>query len=112
MSEPDGLSCAFAEVIELCPPCFTASDRPDIKDVGGIQREDSFDALVVDDSSDSKCFVDSPAFSCNYGSCEYLYAYFVAFLYAATDIYGVANFKVRQLLLYTFALYGIEQLRF
>ncbi len=112
MSEADGLSGAFAKVIELCPPCFSASDRPDIKDVGGMQREDSFDALVFDDSSDGECFVNSAAFPCDYGASEYLYAYFVAFLYAATDIYGVANFKVWNFTLYTFALNGVEHLSF
>ena len=63
MGEPDGLSCALAEVIELCPPCFSTSDGPDIKDVGGMQREDTFDALVVDDSPDGEDFVNSAAFT-------------------------------------------------
>jgi hypothetical protein len=112
MSEPDGLSGAFAKVIELCPPCFSASDRPDIKNVGGIQWEYSFDALVIDDPADGECFVNSAASPCDYGACEYLYALFVALLYGTTDIYGVAYFKVWYFLLYTFALNGVQQVGF
>ncbi len=77
-----------------------------------MEWEYSFDALVVDDSSDGECLVNSPAPPCDYGAREYLYALFVAFLYAAMDIYSVANFKVWYLLLYAFALYGVEHLSF
>ena len=112
MSESDGLSGTFAKVIELCPPCFSASYRPNIKDVGGMQREYSFDAFVIDDSADGECFVNTAALPCDYGASEYLHAYFVALFYAAADIHRVAYFEVRYLFLQTFVFNGIEHLSF
>ena len=94
VSKADGFACSLAEVVELCPPCFAASDRPDIDNVRRMQGEDSFDALVIYDSSDSECFADSPASACDYGAGKYLYTLFVALLDAATDVNGIAYFKM------------------
>ena len=94
MSESGGLSCAFAEIIELCPPCFAAANRLDIDDVGGMQREDPFDALVIDDSADCESFANAAAFACDYSAGKYLCTLFFTLLDRATDIYGIAYFKV------------------
>ena len=99
VSEADGLAGSLAKVIEFCASCFAAADRLDIDDVRRMQREDSLDALVIDDPPHSECFADAAASSGNYSAGEYLYTLFVAFLDAATDIYGIAYFKVRYLLL-------------
>ena len=64
-----------------------------------MQWEDSFYALIVDDSPDGESFVNPAAFPCDYRAGKNLYTFFVAFFYAAADIYSVAYFEVRCLLL-------------
>ena len=64
-----------------------------------MQGKDSLDAFVIDDSADGKCFVDSAAFTGDYGARKCLHAYFFALFYGAADIYGIAYFKVRNLVL-------------
>ena len=112
VSEADGFAGSLAEEIEFCTPRFATSDRPDIDDVRGMQGEDSLDALIVDDSSDGEGFVNSTASSGDYSAGEYLYTLFVAFLDAATDIYGIAYFEMRYLLLETLVFNGVEQVGF
>jgi hypothetical protein len=112
MSEADGFAGPLAKVIEFCPPCFAASDGADIDDVRRMQREDSFDALVIDYSPYRECFVNSAAFASDYGAGKYLYTLFVALFYAAADIYGIAYFEVWYLFLETFAFNGIEHFCF
>jgi len=64
-----------------------------------MEWEDSLNALVSDDTSDGESFVYSAAFSGYYGSGEDLDTDFVAFLYAASYVDGVAYFKMRYALL-------------
>jgi len=94
VGEFDGLSGALAEVIQLCASCPSASDGPDIDDVGRMYREDSLDALVVYDSADGEGFVDAAAFAGYNGSGENLEALLVAFFDSAADVYGVAYFEM------------------
>jgi hypothetical protein len=108
MSEADGFAGSLAKVIEFCPPCSAASNRLNSDDVRGMQREDSFDALVIDYSAYRECFVDSAASASDYSAGKYLYTLFFALFYAAADIYGIAYFKVRYFFLETFAFNGIK----
>lgn len=110
--EADGLSGPLAEVIELCPPCSAAANRLDIDDARRMQRKDPFDTLVIDDSPDCECFIDSAASARDYSACKYLYTLFFALLDGATNIYGIADFKVRRFFLETFAFNSIEHLSF
>lgn len=63
LSELDGLAGPATKIIELGPPGLAASYRLDIEDVGRVQREDSFDSFVTDNSPDGKGFVNPPAFA-------------------------------------------------
>jgi len=97
--ELDGLACTFTEVIQLCPPRFAASDRPDVYYVGRMKREDSFNTFVINNPSNSKVFVNAAALTGNYGAGKYLGTLFVAFFDAAVDVHYVANLEVGYFLL-------------
>jgi len=103
LREPDGFAGSLAKVIQFCPPCFAASDGPDIDNVGRMEREDSFDTLVIDNPPDCEVFVNASALAGDYGAGEYLRALFVAFSDTAVDIYNIAYFEVRYAFLQTFA---------
>ena len=112
MRESDGLAGPLAKIIELCPPFSAAANRLDIDDARGIEGEDSFDALVINDSADYERFANSAASACDYRAGKYLHALFIALFYAATDVHSIAYFKVRYLFPQTFALNGVEHLGF
>jgi hypothetical protein len=107
LSELDGLAGPVTQIIELGPPGFAASNRPDIEDVGRMQREDSFDALVTDHSPDCEGFVYTPAFAGDYRAGKYLSSLFVALFDTAVDLDDIAYLEVRDLALKTFALNGV-----
>jgi len=92
--EPDGFACSLAEKIEFCAPYFSASDGPDIDDVGRMEGEDSLDALVAYYSADGECFVDSAALSGDYSAGKNLHALFVAFFDSAVDIDCIAYLEM------------------
>ena len=107
LGELDGLAGPLTQIIELGSPGLAASDRPDIKDVGRMQRKDSFDAFVIDDTPDGEVFVDAPAFACNDRAGEYLRSLFVALFNAAVNLYDIAYLKVRDIVFETLALNGV-----
>jgi len=112
LRQPDGLARSVTQVIQLCPPCFAASDGLDIQDVGRMQREDSLDALVVDDSPDREALVDAPAFAGDYRAREYLRALLVAFFDAAVNVHYIAHLEVGYAALKTLTLYGVQNFSF
>jgi hypothetical protein len=112
LGELDGFSGSLAEVVELRASCFAASDGLYVEDVWGMEREDSLDSLVADDSSDGEVLVDSAAFACDDGAGEYLGADLVAFGYAAVDVNNIAYLEVRDILLEAFAFNGIQHFSF
>jgi len=77
-----------------------------------MKGEDSFHALIANDSADSESFVNAPPSACDYRACEYLDSLFVSFLDAAADIYGVAYLEVGNIFLQTFAFNSIKHLCF
>ena len=103
----DGLAGPITQIIELGPPGLAASDRLDIENVGRVQREDSFDTLVIGDPPDGEVFVNAPAFAGNDRAGKYLRSLFVALFNAAVYLYDVTYFKVRNLALETIFLNGV-----
>jgi len=107
LGELDGLAGPITQIIELGPSGLAASDRPDIEDVGRMQREDSFNAFVGDDSPDGKGFVNAPSFAGDYRAGKYLRSLFVALFNTAMNFDDIAYLEVRDLALKTLALNGI-----
>jgi hypothetical protein len=107
LGEFDGLAGPITQIIELRSPGLAASDRPDIDNVGRMQREDSFDALVSDDSPDGEGFVNAPAFAGNDRAGEYLRSLFVAFFNSAVNLYDIAYLEVRDLAFKTLIFNGV-----
>jgi hypothetical protein len=107
LGEPDGLAGPVSQVVELRPPGLAASNRLDIEDIGRMQREDSFDALVTDNSPDCEGFVNAPAFPGDDRAGKYLCSLFVALFDSAVDLDDITYLKVRDLALKTFALNGV-----
>ena len=73
-----------------------------------MKREDSFDALVVDNAPNREVFVNAASLAGDYCSCKYLGAFLVALFYTAVDIYNIAYFEVRNFFLQTFAFDRIQ----
>jgi hypothetical protein len=107
LSEPDGLAGPISQIIELCPPGLTASYWPDIEDIGRMQRENSLDTLVTDDSPDGEGFINAPAFTGDYRAGEDLCSLFVALSNAAMNLDDITYLEVRDFALKTFALDGV-----
>lgn len=112
MGEADGFSSSFAEEIKFCPPCFSASCRPDINDRRTMKREDSLDTFVADHPADDKGLVYAPAFAGNYCAGEYLNTLFAAFFNTAADIHHITHLKVRNSFPERFAFNGIQHFCF
>ena len=112
LCQPDGLAGPLAEVVQFCPPCLAATDRPYVQDVRRVQRENAFHTLVIDDPPDSEALVDAPAFAGNHRAGKDLRAFLIAFLYAAVNIDYIAYLEMRDLFLQTFALNGVQKFRF
>jgi hypothetical protein len=105
--ELDGLAGPLTQVIELGSPGLAASDRLDIDDIRRVQGKDPFDTLATGESPDGEVFVNAPAFARNDRAGEYLRSLFVALFDTAVDLYDIAYFEVRDLVLETFALNGV-----
>jgi hypothetical protein len=73
-----------------------------------MKREDSFDALVIDNPPDGEGFVNAAAPAGDYGAGKYLRALFVTFSDSAVDIHKIAYFEVRFVFLQTFAFNRIQ----
>jgi hypothetical protein len=107
LGELDGLAGPVTQIIELGSPGLAASDRLDIDDIGRVQRKDSFNAFVIDDTTDGEVFVNTPAFAGDDRAGKYLRSLFVAFCNTAMNLYDITYLEVRDLVLETFALNGI-----
>jgi hypothetical protein len=107
LGELDGLAGPVTQVIELGSPGFAASYRLDIENIGRMQREDSFYALVGDDPPDGEGFVNAPAFAGDYRAGKYLRSLFVALFDPAVNLDYITYLEVRDLALKTFAFNGI-----
>ena len=107
LGELDGLAGPVTQIIELGPPGLAASDRLDIEDIGRMQRENPFDTLVGDDSSDCEGFVNTAASPGYDRAGKYLRSLFIAFFDPAMNFYNITYLEVRDLALKTFALNGV-----
>ena len=107
LGEPDGLAGPTTQIIELGSPGLAASDRLDIEDIGRMQREDSFDALVTDHSPDREVFINTPAFAGNDRAGKYLRSLFVALFDTAVNLDDITYLEVRDLVLETLAFNGV-----
>ena len=102
-----GFACPITQIVELGPSGLAASNRFDIQHIGRMQREDSFDSLVTDDSPDREGFVNAPAFAGDYRAGKYLRSLFVALFDPAVNLDDITYLEVRDLALKTFALNGV-----
>ena len=107
LGELDGLAASVTQIIELGPPGLAASDRLDIDDVGRVQRKDSFDALVTNDSPDREVFVNATAFAGNDRAGKYLRSLFVALFNTAVNLDDITYLEMRDLVLETLAFNGV-----
>lgn len=72
-----------------------------------MQREDSFDALVTDDSPDGEGFVNAPSFAGDYRAGKYLRSLFIALCNPAVNLDDITYLEMRDVALKTFALNGV-----
>lgn len=72
-----------------------------------MQRENSLDTLVTDDSPDGKGFVNTPAFAGDYRAGEDLRSLFVALFDTAMNLDDITYLEVRDFALKTFTLDGV-----
>ena len=107
LSQFDGLAGSLAEVVQFCPAGFAASNRLNIQNVRRMQRENPLYPFVIDDPPDRESLVDSPAFAGDYRAGKDLCSRFVAFLDSAVDVNHIADLKMRNLVLQTFALNSV-----
>jgi hypothetical protein len=99
LGEPDRLACTFTEVVQLCPSCLAASQRPYIDNIRRMKRENSLDTFVVNNTADGEVFINSPPLTCDYGACKYLRTFFIALLNATVDVNDIAYLEMRYLFL-------------
>ena len=102
-----GLAGPITQIIELGSPGLAASDRLDIEDIGRMQREDSFDALVTDYSPNGEVFINASTFASNDRAGKYLRSHFVALFNAAVNLDDITYLEVRDLVLETLAFNGV-----
>jgi len=107
LGEPYGLAGPATQVIKLGPSGLAASYRLDIEDIGRVKRENSLDTLIADDSPDSECFVNAPAFAGDYCAGKDLRSLFVAFFDTAMNLDDITYLEMWDFALKTFALNGI-----
>jgi hypothetical protein len=103
LGQSDGLAGPLPEEIEFGPAFFAAANRLNVQDVRRMQREDSFDAFVVDDSPDREALVNAPPFAGNDRPGEDLGSLLVALFDQAVHVYDVADLEVRDITLETLA---------
>jgi len=103
----NALAGSLSEIIEFRTPCLAASNRPDVYYVRRVQREDSLDTLISDNTPNCKSLVYPAAFARNHRARKDLSADLVAFLNLAMYIDRIAYLKIGHLLLKTFAFYRI-----
>ena len=102
-----GLAGPITQIIELGSPGLAASDRLDIEDIRRMQREDSFDALVTDHSTDGEVFINAPSFAGNDRAGKYLRSLFLALFNTAVNLDDITYLEVRDLVLKTLAFNGV-----
>ena len=106
------LAAALPQVVEFRSPRFSAPDRPDIKNVRRMQREDSFHALVRNNTPNGKGFAHPATFTRNNRARKDLYTGFIALLDLAVHIDCIAYLKIRYLFLEAFAFHRIQNFGF
>jgi hypothetical protein len=72
-----------------------------------MEREDSFDALVTDDSPDSEGLVNAPAFTGDYRAGKYLRTLFIALFDTTVNIDYITYLEVRYFVLEIFAFNSV-----
>jgi hypothetical protein len=112
LCQPDRLAAPFTEEVKLGTPGLAASDRANIENIRAVQRENPFNALVINDASNGEHLVNAPAFAGYNGAVKYLGSYLAAFFYPAVYIDDIANFKMRDFLLKAAALYMFQKFCF
>jgi hypothetical protein len=104
LGELHRLAGTLPQIIQFGPSRLSAADGLDVDNIGRMQRKDSLDTLVVDDSSHRKGLVYAPPFSRNHRAGEYLHPLLLALSDSAVNIDGIAYFKMRDFLLEAIAL--------
>jgi hypothetical protein len=97
LGQPDGFAGAFSQVVKLGAFCLAASQGPDIDYARAMQRENTLDTFIVNDSTHGEHFVYAAAF---------------ALFYFTVYIDRVADLEVRQVGFQALAFDGIQQFSF
>ena len=106
--QPDRFAGSLAKVIELRTSCFSASDRPDVEDIGRMKREDALDPFVIYDSPNREGLVHAASLSRDYHAGEDLGTILVALFDSTAHIDHIAYFKMRHIFPETFALNSVQ----
>lgn len=107
LGQSDGLARPLPEEVEFGPAFLAAADGLDVQDVRRMQRENSFHALVINDSPDREACVNAPAFTGDDRPGKDLRALLVALFDAAVNVHNIADLKMRDIVLQTRAFHGI-----
>jgi hypothetical protein len=112
LGQPDGFAGAFSQVVKLGAFCLAASQGPDIDYARAMQRENTLDTFIVNDSTHGEHFVYAAAFAGDDYAGEYLDSLFIALFYFTVYIDRVADLEVRQVGFQALAFDGIQQFSF
>ena len=107
------LAGQIAQIVELGAANLAVALDFDLVDVRAVEREDTLDAFAIGDAAHGDGFGVAGSLAGNHGSGEYLDAFFPAFFDFVVDANGVADHKVRMLILLGLFLsdflYGIHK---
>lgn len=110
MCQPDGFTCAIAQVIQLRSSRLSAPDGRYVQNVRRMKREDSLDPFLPHHPAYGEGLADSAALACYHRAVKCLRANLVALLDSALHIDNIAYLEVRNLVLQTLIRNGIKYL--
>ena len=110
--ELDGFACTLTKVIQFGTSDLAAANGFDIEYIGGMDREYSLHAFVVDNPTNGKGFIHAASPTGDDRTCEYLGADLVALFDAAMDIHDITYLEMRSIFLKRLALDSFKQFRF
>jgi len=108
LREPDRLTRAIAQVIQLGSSRFSASDRCYAQNIRRVKRENSLDAFLAHHPAYGESLVDSAAFACYHRAVKNLSADLVALFDSALHIDNIAYLEMRNPALQALILNGVE----
>jgi len=94
-----GFAGPLSQVVQLRAFGFAAAQRSDVEDIGTMQREDTLNTFVADDSANCEHLVYATTLAGDDSAGEDLYPLLVALDNPAMYIYRITDFEMRNLVL-------------